>query len=484
MPRFAAWLLSPAILAAFSLAVTPAPALAAVTGAQLTATAPSPSGPCPVSLAFTGMITGSPGTTFTYSFNRFIDGVQRVQDVGNATIPASGTLAVNDSFSITTASVGVNFDQVWVHNILGGQPDVYSLRAPFSVTCISVGSPPPSGVGKFGTLTLGMRIDPDDKAHNPAPPFSIATSGDPRACAAHMANSLIAGLLCQPIAAASKLFILWNWEPHTGCYGCPQDVDGFKIYLTDAGMISKTYLTQTSAGVSATVSVLDVPAGGFVGKCYAVSAYKGAKESSLGQRTCIGAEPHIGSTISKLAPAHMRSAFKRVQKSGLFIRNISQEGDGGTLRVGFYYFSEESNLGDSSNDRIDRGAVMFDVSSLVGRALQKAVLHLNVGSTSIGTPSDSKRGPLDPSKSCAAELGTGRDAWWNNGNWIEADWIENPSRNGPNVDIDVTNAVRSWMNGAANFGFVLRGSSEDLSAFRRDVCTTEYDSATLEVEHF
>jgi hypothetical protein len=128
----AAWLFAAALLI-----IAARPAAAAVTAATLNATTPSYNGKCPATEAFTGAISGTPGTTFQYSFNRYINGVQQVQNVGAGTIPASGNLAVSDSFSIASSSTGVNFDQVWVHNIAGGQPDLYSAKASFAVTCAS-----------------------------------------------------------------------------------------------------------------------------------------------------------------------------------------------------------------------------------------------------------------------------------------------------------------------------------------------------------
>jgi hypothetical protein len=466
--------------------VTRAPAQAALTGA-LTATTPTYSGNCPTTEAFTGTILGPAGTTFQYSFNRFINGVQQVQNVGAATMPASGTMTVNDSFSIASTSGGVNFDQMWIHNIGGGQPDVYSNRAAFSVNCVTAGTAPPGGLNKYNRT--GMLIDPDDKARNPAAPFDITTSGDPKACSAHMANPLVAGLLCQPIAASGKLFILWSWQPHAACFSCPHTVDGFKVYQTDAGGTTKTYVTETSAGPGATVSVLNVPAGGFVGKCYGVSSYQGAKESSLGHPTCIGVAPHLGATTVTLQAANVRQSGKHHYKGTGLLSSLvvgdenTQSSTPGLIYVGYYYSSEKDVTGDTYYDDIHRAGMMFDLTGLVGRPLQRAVLHLHVAETTIGSTSAHPMA-TDNTKSCAAELGTGRDAWWTNADWIEADWVENPQRNGPDVAIDVTNSVRAWMNGAPNFGFVLRGPSEDLSAFTHDACLTRYDSASLTVEHF
>jgi hypothetical protein len=477
------------------LVVARIPAQAAVSAAALTAATATYAGACPTTMAFAGTITGTPGTTFQYSFNRFVNGVQQVHNVGPATLPASGTLAVNDSFGVSTSSTGINFDQVWVHNVSGGQADAYSNKASFSVTCGAAtpapstspgGTPTPSGP-KFGRLqTL---IDPDDAARNPASPGDIKTSGDPKACAAHMANPLVAGLLCQPIAAAGKLFILWTWHPHAGCFSCPQDVDGFKIYQTDASRATRTYLTETSAGPGATVSVLNNPPGGFVGKCYSVSAYKGAKESTLGQATCITSAPAVGATTVTLPAAKVRSSTQsHYEITGAMgvLKPDSDEHSGrsdATLMAGFYHNATKEPPGDTYANGIVRGAVLFDISGLLGRPLQKAVLHLHVGLTRFSHDTY-VNAPRDDSMSCAQELGTGTTQWWTTTDWIEADWIDNPSRHGPSVDVDVTTAVRAWMNGAPNYGFVLRGDFEDLNVFRSDTCETTYDSATLTVTHF
>lgn len=487
--------------AAFSIAallvVARIPAQAAVSAAALSAATPTYTGACPTTMAFTGTITGMPGTTFQYSFNRYINGVQQVHNVGAATLPGSGTLTVSDAIGISTSSTGINFDQIWVHNISGGQGDVYSNRAPFSVACGTGATPtpgtspggtsPPGAAGKFGRAqTL---LDPDDAARNPAAPSDIKTSGDPKACAAHMANPLVAGLLCQPIAAAGKLFILWIWHPHPGCFHCPQDVDGFKIYQTDASRTTRTYLTQTSAGPGATVSVLNTPPGGFVGKCYSVTAYKGAKESTLAQPTCIASAPALGATTVTLPAAKVRSSTQSHYKiTGAMgaLKPDSDEHSGrsdATLMAGFYHNATKEPEGDTSGNAIVRGAVLFDIASLLGRPLQKAVLHLHVGLTHFSHDTY-VNAPRDDSMSCAQELGTGTTQWWTTTDWIEADWIDNPSRHGPSVDVDVTTTVRAWMNGAPNYGFVVRGDSEDLNVFRSDTCETTYDSATLTVTHF
>src|ERR1700680_4917114 len=103
-------------------------------------------------------------------------------------------------------------------------------------------TPPPNGIGRLGNVLRVTAATPTPSGIGipgnvflPAAPTDISTNVYPKACAAHIPNPFIAGLLCQPIAAASKLFILWSWQPNGRCFHCPQDVDGFKVYLTDAG---------------------------------------------------------------------------------------------------------------------------------------------------------------------------------------------------------------------------------------------------------
>ena len=466
-------------------------AAAAITSTQLTAAAPAFSGSCPVTMTFTGKITGAPGTTFRYGFNRVTNGVQQVQDMGATSIPAGGTLPVNDSFSINATTGANTFDQIYVHNI-PGQPDVYSNKANYSVTC-APGGPPPNPAGGLTGMHRGSGlVTPDDLAHNPAAPTNITTSNDPLACNQHMANPFIAGLLCQPLASGG-LFILWNWQPHTSCTACPQDVDGFRVYETDTIGLSAHRVTETSEGAAATVSVLSSPAGGFNGKCYAVSAYKGNQESTLGQRTCIGSAPRIGTVTATLKPSHMRESMQiKAAGTGIlepldplpyYCTGGIEHGGSSYLTIGFQFESSEHFTGDLYCNKIQRGGVMFDLGSLVGRPLQRAVLRLHVHYSSVGPLNDPYR--RYASTSCVAELGVGKPGWWSSGGWIEAaDWIGNPQRSGPNVNIDVTGVVRNWMNGADNNGFVLRGPSEDLGAFTNDTCFTFFDDETLTVEHF
>src|SRR5581483_8563859 len=130
-------------------------ASAQITGATISTKQTSFSGACPATFDFTGAITGTPGTTFTYAFGRILYGTIEFTGDYPATMPASGSLAVADSTSITATSN--DSEQVWVRNIAGGQSNVYSPSVNYSVTCkFQPGVLPPGAHG----VDLSVKLHP------------------------------------------------------------------------------------------------------------------------------------------------------------------------------------------------------------------------------------------------------------------------------------------------------------------------------------
>ena len=119
------------------------PAFAGVTSAPISTGTPNYVGTCPVTINFTGSIVATAGTSFSYSFNRFVSGAQQVTPGQPVTIPGPSPTPypVNDSITVSSSTKGTTYDQIYVHNISdkqGGHPDVYSMpQAFFSVTCFA-----------------------------------------------------------------------------------------------------------------------------------------------------------------------------------------------------------------------------------------------------------------------------------------------------------------------------------------------------------
>ena len=103
---------------------------------------------------------------------------------------------------------------------------------------------------------------------------------DTPTCTAH--GGFGGGLACTAGLQAGMLALVWN------CSNCK--VDGYRLYRVDSGR----HDLQPSGGAYAsdatvTLALLSAPSDGFNGKCYAVSAYKGANESALSNWGCAGA---------------------------------------------------------------------------------------------------------------------------------------------------------------------------------------------------
>jgi hypothetical protein len=147
------------------------------------------------------------------------------------------------------------------------------------------------------------------------------------------------------------------------------------------------------------------------------------------------------------------------------------------VMAGFKYTTIKSIAGDEFDNWVYRGAFVFDLGPMAGRVLQKATLHLRVSNTEVQSGYDNLR-------SCGDELGTGKASWWAGSDWIEADWVDSTIGTGPKADVDVTQEVRSWMNGKPNWGFVLRSQQENINAFTEAKCISTYDPPTLTVEYF
>jgi hypothetical protein len=119
-----------------------AAAFAGVTGATITVNPNSYSGSCPTSVQATAVVSGTPGTTFRYAFYRH---GSAVLPTVAGTVAPSGTLVVRDSIVLSTTTS--DFDEIWISGI-SGQPDVYSAKAAYTVTCLTP-TPAPSGGGRL-----------------------------------------------------------------------------------------------------------------------------------------------------------------------------------------------------------------------------------------------------------------------------------------------------------------------------------------------
>jgi hypothetical protein len=135
-------------------------ASANVTSATLSVDHATYSGPCPVTLSFTGSIAGTPGTSFTWQWNRG-GGVDPA--LHHVTLDATGH--VNVAETIVQAASGIGWDQLWVHAISGGQSDVYSApRTSYTVSCVAP-TPTHAPLHEVTTIRVGTGPTPTPLGH-------------------------------------------------------------------------------------------------------------------------------------------------------------------------------------------------------------------------------------------------------------------------------------------------------------------------------
>ena len=441
------------LLAAASILAAMLPAVAGVTAASIGPTNQNYTGSCPTTVKFTGSIAYTAGTKFTYSFNRFVNGVQQVVAGGTVTT-GSGSLAVSDAITISSTTSGRTFDQIWVHGI-PGQPDVYSNEAAFTVSCGFVFNPPHN------------RPIPIHFAPN-APTRLTDASSNPSLCYTHVNQ-----LFCDASLQAGDLAFVWEWSDTQW-----PNIDGFRLFRVDKGQHSKVQDVSLGDAVTGT---FDHPHAG--GACYVVAAYSGVAVSLDSNTICVGGGTSV--KTDEYAPVHVKYAMNNHGKTTGFIGAtgyiFGQDNyDDGVHTypifgyVGFYHASDSGTLESHYYSTYARSAAAFDLGSLVGRHVYKAVLKATI----IGAPYTE----------CAKWIAPGITSWWNDGNMIERDSgaaVSTGNAAGPYVSFDVTSIVQSWTQGGAqNFGLVWYQDDENLGNAGNSQCRTQFDAnPRLDVTH-
>jgi hypothetical protein len=243
----------------------------------------------------------------------------------------------------------------------------------------------------------------------------------------------------------------------------------------------------TQAFANITAWAIDKPQGGYVGACYAVSAYQGSAETASSTPFCIQQMTIIGPQHVSLRSVNWSTGWID-HTSGCawwnVICNIADLGSyvswGGcqTVCVGYDYDSD-------SNRMITRGAYVFDVSSFAGRYVNSATLTIPVTKSMIGQGKSTS-----PQVSCITKVALANQDWWDKSNdqkfhAMSWDYEHLVSTNPPAASMDVTTLLRR--RGPDFYGFVVSG---DESRYHeqdpeKDSCYTEYSStATLDVEFY
>ena len=342
------------------------------------------------------------------------------------------------------------------------------------------GTVPTSNAHAAG-VSSAAKVTVVNASYVPAPK-GLAVTHDQKDCNNH--GGVGGGLACAAALPAGQLALVWN------CAGCK--VDGYHLYRVD--ILPQKALPANGAysnDAKVTLALLEPPAGGFTGKCYAVTAYRGSLESSMSNAYCAGS----GSTMATvtLQPEHtLHGQHYRASRTGtLGYTNPPIDSYDGTLYVGYadHYWNNE--FGDVYDDYIHRTGLYFDLSSLAGKTVVKAVLQFDAFSSwhdYDNTSADSPKLTAQSPEACVEGVDKATDHWWQNNDLSSSvKYVSQGPFVGPTFGIEVTSAIQGWLGGGAssNFGFIVRGGDEnDLwHGNANHVCLTQLNSASLVVTY-
>jgi hypothetical protein len=475
-----------ACLALSLVAVSVHGVLAAPITVSLSALPVAYNGPCPVTVKFTGNISGKAFAKISYVFAHTLGKTTTKTVPVSATLPKSGLLPpVYESLIIDAAHAGAQTNELDV------TPGTSKASAAFTVACTTL-APAQISTSVFSTPTPKPSPQLVQLAFNSIPPPTLRQAASALDCAAHFGSDILfVPTLC---AAAMKagLMLVWDWSPAAGCPTCPQTLDGYNIYRVDGGRRQKLW-SQTPQDAKGWGP--PIPSDGWNGKCYQVSAYKGSQESFFSNRVCVGGNVVVGTQTVTLTPQRVRTAHHlTIHQSGVCNSTDTTLSFSNQFEVGYDY-SIFTAFCDKHISNNYRGAVLFDLSSLSGKKVFKATLHLGQSYTDYeGSPNstasyqfvDSPHIFHTASWSCGNVIGTGIGAWWSTPSWFGVSDFNSWTGSSTPLDIDVTIKVGSWLAGTPNYGFVMHSSIEgDLNDFKYLwACTTTVNHPTLTVEYF
>lgn len=430
-----------------------------------------------MTITFTGTVSGTPGTRFTLSFNRFDEDVQQIAGNTAQTIPANGQVAVSDTmtFAASTTAGRRNFDQIFAHNI-AGQADVYSGAANVTVNCAG-------GHAPLLQDSTRLRISPGMSILSPAYPNRLHQTTVAQECGSHIGNPFAAAAVCDSALRNGRAIFVWDWNPNCPTPNiCVKDINGYRLYRVDGGRHDLAYDQNNGSGVTAIV--LPPPAGGYDGKCYAVTAYKGARESYDSNTVCVGVADLGGKHFTLFESANTMGTGSNTVMGGNLPGNNCLIGypDVPSDTVGFFHQD-----GCAVGSFWYRHYVRFDTSRVAGRLIKKATLHFHIAWSRLhqsGMHQD-----VTNNINCADGVYEADEPWGD----IDKDHLVGGPRIAsmatevsvsPDISIDVTPTVQRWASGASpNYGIMLKGTNES-PAEDNNKCMTGYQQFAISVDGF
>jgi hypothetical protein len=487
-------LFASAVFAAGFIVSAPAGAKPPPFAASIAASPSVYSGSCPVSIKYTGTITGGPGEKLSYQFARIVGGTPSLTPWTSATMPPTGKLLVLDTITVTAAQAGIETETLRV------LPGPASATVKVSVTCVPIKPTPKPVVSLAGGVTTTITPAPSPThtpfnpgvmlapaAHLPTPfpaPINLAQALTKEVCQAHGGSA--GSVACYIGLPAGKLALVWD-------YPFPNKIDGYNVYRADTAppgpmAVRSLYAPKpiaTQSDPSWKFVVLDAQK---AGSCFAVTAYHGSDESPRSVRFCIGEggvakmvslnSDRIGTMIADFYVWTDKSVQDNMyQNKSPFIRDLLNLNVGYTHRATLFRDQAHTQISQNTNS-LYRGYVHFNTAQLSGHQIAQAQLSLIGGTTEGGSP-----GQL-----CLAHYGSA-DRLWNPGDSLSStSQLGNGPYQGPDLHLDVTSLVQSWATSpSSNLGITMDGDTPLViynMVILSSTCFTSFPSATLDVTYY
>lgn len=419
--------------------------------------------PCPMTLTFNGSITGPANSSVTYLWARFVNNKSQDSNPVTTTIPGNGTLTLPpQQLSIDKSTQGLQSYDLYITSPAGSDSTTHG-KVFFNPTCQTL-------VIKPGVITQAnpnKRLNPNiiTQAYV-TPPDSLHQTGSAQECGAHGA-----GFTCLAGLSNNYLVLVWCWQP-TGCGVATTDknIKKFNIYEVDNGKHVFVNATNDDGyGNVATAGTVQPPGGGFSNQCYAVTAVTPNNlESSTSNAVCLG-----NGTVGNVTSTYHASEWNyrsQIAEGGTGLPFLSDCAVG-PMCLGWHH--DESSVGGVVTiwwyaENVRAYYRFDDLNAISGHYIVSATLHVPVTGGTVG---------------CLAGIAAADSDWTSIPNSYIGGTFGAPS--GPITGgLDVTDLVRAWVNGSTpNYGFVLRGADEHLTA-ESTTCRTDVGTdATLDVVH-
>jgi len=417
-------------------------------------------GPCPVTIQFTGSIVGAKGVSVTYKFDRFVNGGWIYGSPVSTTIPLNGPLPLGENLLVDGAHAGPQSNQVTVTS-----PNSTQAKVSFTVNCVAA-TPAPT-----------PQPTPTKAPPPPPSPSSLGSTNDPQVCTNHAGFG--GGLACKAGFSSGMLALIW-----TAPNSCSSCISGYKVYRVDSGQ--HTFITKQANGKDVTLALLTKPSGGFSGKCYAVTSYAGNAESSDSATYCVNGAVDTPVVRSfNVTPNAQRQVMHHYSYSfpgpgcGIPTEGLGTVG----LPVGFIHdYSSSVGVTCYEDTYVWQSAIGFDLGTagIILRSSKASVKN----ATLTYQRADGGSGPT-----CLAAVGLPTGDWSNaqdlipNNVYISGLPWNNNGGPGQNA-INVTSAVNNFAKGVwDNHGFLFMGGDEDTSGVHNnDECVTGYANFALNIQ--